>query len=175
MCCESQRLSEEARTILREVRASTVLELRGLEGDERRAALRSSAERHAELARRFESEPGAAARAWYECAELWRRQGSLGKADAAYRSTLEHDRGGAYEERALFGRAQMLRRQKMLDRAIAAYQQAAAVKPGSNRAHESRLWIARCLDGKGESEKSLAAFRSALEAAERPRQVITRK
>ena len=100
-----------------------------------------------------------------------RRHGSIAKAGAAYQKVILND-DGRYQERALFQSAQMQRRQKLWDAAIANYAKAALVQPTSNRANDARLWVARCRAAKGDADGALVSFRTALEAAERPRHVI---
>ena len=164
------KLSDAAKAGLRQAK-ELAAKTKGLKGPARQAALEAAAARYETLAGELDGEAPAQATAWFEAGELWRRHGSLAKAETSYGSALGVDTG-RYRERALFELAQMQRRQKKLDAAIENYAKAAKVKPTSNRAHTARLWIARCLESKGDAERAVASFRAALEASERPVHVI---
>lgn len=161
----------EARAALALAEKTTNGELEGLEGEERRAALQRGAERWAALAERFAADKAAVARAWFECGELWRRHGSLDTAQAAYEKSVASEDAG-YRERALFGKAEMQRRRKLFDEAIESYGLASRVTPESNRAHSARLWIARCLESKGDRTAAIEQLRRCLEADVRPLQIV---
>ncbi len=164
------RPSAEARRALGEVAAAED-SIKGLKGPERQQAIESAATRYEQVAASFAAERAASATAWYKAGELWRRGGSLAKAESAYEKALQND-DGRYRERALFQRAGMQRRQKKFDEAIASYQSAATVKPSSTRAHEARLWIARCLSSAGKPDEAIREFRAALESSNTPRRII---
>jgi tetratricopeptide (TPR) repeat protein len=66
----------------------------------------------------------------------------------------------------------MQRRQKQTEKAIATYAQVVTLEAGSTRAQEARLWQGRLLQSLGRLDESVSAFQAALEAAERPRQII---
>jgi tetratricopeptide (TPR) repeat protein len=145
--------------------------LKGLKGAERAQAQQRLGEACEGLATRLAAEPPAASRAWFEAGDAWRAQGDLSRAGAAFEKALA---GGdeRYRGRALFELAQVLRREKRWDDAVARYREAAGVEPESERAHDARVWIARCLDEKEDRDGALAAYRAAVDAAARPRQVI---
>lgn len=145
--------------------------LKGKRGPERLIALQGIAQRCEETASAFSHEPAAAMRAWYDAGEAWRRHGSLEPAAVAFGRALDQadDR---YRARALYGLAQMQRRLKQLEAAIATYTKCARYEPGSVRAHDARVWIARCHMAEDKFAESLAAFRAACEAAPGPLQRI---
>ncbi len=161
------RLSDEAATAFVAVRQQTK-DLRGRRGPERLVALQKIAQRCESIAAEFAAERPAAARAWFEAAEAWRKHGSADKAAVDYGKALDND-DGRYRERCTFQLAQMQRRLEKFDAAIATYRKAAKIAPQSKRAHQSRVWIARCLDSAGKQDEALPAYRAAVDAAVRPR------
>jgi len=164
------RISGEARDALAAA-AMAARQAKGLRGPERLQVLEMAAGRYEAVAAEFAAERPACAQASYEAGELWRRHGSLAKAEAAYRKALASD-DGRFEERALYQIAEMQRRQKMLDAAIETYRRAAGVKPSSGRAHDARLWVGRCLLSQSKDAAAIEAFQQALESTDEPRQVI---
>lgn len=142
--------------------------LKGLKGAERQAALKAAAESFEVLFDDLASSPDSLARASFEAGECRRRLGELEAAEANFTRCLQAAEAGRYAERALFQRASMRRRTKRFEEAIADYRQAASVRPESARAHESRLWIGRCLLTAGKLEEACTAFRAALEATAEP-------
>ncbi len=164
------KISAEARTAFAQAMEAAA-SLKGLRGAERKTELAKHAARYEEIADRFAGEFPAASRAWYESAEMWRRQGNLAKAEAAYRSSLSKD-SGAFRARAIFGIAQMERRQKKFEAAIESYKLVAGIQAESNRANDSRLWIARCWRSLEKPELAMQSFKAAVEKAATPRQVI---
>jgi tetratricopeptide (TPR) repeat protein len=163
-------LSERAKAALAEASAEAGA-VKGLRGAARLESLERAAVKYETVAATLAAEPGACATAWYEAGELWRRHGSLAKAESAYGEALARDQD-RFQGRALFQIAEMQRRQKLYDKAAASYRRAAQIDPGSARAHDARVAIARCLAAQGKHDEAVSAFRSALEAAERPRDVI---
>lgn len=145
--------------------------LRGLRGAERKSALERVATAHDRIAEQFAAEPAVAAAATFAAAELWRQQGSLPLAERDYLRAAELD-APRFAQRGLLGAADMQRRQQRAEEALATYAKAEAVEPGSSRAQEARLWRGRVLQETGRLDAAIPVFESALEAAERPRQVI---
>ncbi|MCA8941571.1 MAG: hypothetical protein KDB80_03345 [Planctomycetes bacterium] len=145
--------------------------LKGKKGPERAAALQAIAEQCERSAREFEAEPAAAMRGWYQAGEAWRRHGTLERAAEAFGCAIAQadDR---YRSRALFGLAEMQRRAKQLDAAIKTYGECAAFEPKTVRAHDARLWIARCHGAAERHDEAIQAFRAACGAAPGPRQRI---
>ncbi len=163
-------ISPAARAALRTA-SSQAAQLKGLSGTPRLVALERLAACYEQVAGQVASEPRAAAQAWFGAGDAWRRHASPAKAEGCYRKCLAQD-DGRYEQRGWYQVGQMQRRQKQLAAAIESYGKAAVLKPGSARSHRSHLWVARCFGELGEYDKAVAAYRSALEATEKPRQVI---
>ncbi len=145
--------------------------IKGLRGVGRLTAIEAAATAYERVASDFATDRAAVAVAGFEAGELWRRHGTLAKAEACYQSALNAD-DGRFRSRCLFQIGQMRRRTKQYDKAIESYKAAAKVSPQSNRAHDARLWVARTLQTKGETEPSIEAFRAAVSAAASSRQVI---
>ncbi|HLQ39197.1 MAG TPA: tetratricopeptide repeat protein, partial [Planctomycetota bacterium] len=119
----------------------------------------------------FAAEPMAAAQAQFAAAELWRRHGSPAPAEKDFLEAARLD-PARFGQRATLEAADMQRRQKQNERALATYIQVVAMDASSSRAQEARLWQARLLQTLGRIDEALAAFATAVEAAERPRALI---
>lgn len=145
--------------------------LKGKRGPERMALLERIGSRGEALAATLASDPAGLARVWFEAGEAWRSHGSLERAGAAYDKVLAGPQS-RYTGRARFQLAQMQRRLEQWAPALDNYRKAALIEPGSNRAHDARVWIARCLMAQEDPEGGLAAFRAAAKAAATPRQQI---
>lgn len=146
-------------------------QVKGLEGAERQAALEAGATAYEKVLAEHAEDPAGCAAGAFAAAELWRRHGSLPKAAALYLRAAEAD-PGRWSERGLSGAADMYRRQKDMEQALVQYRRVVALGLASNRSHDARVWIARCLDATGAAEEAEQAYRDALEAAATPRQVI---
>jgi tetratricopeptide (TPR) repeat protein len=145
--------------------------LKGLQGNERTAAAQAAAMAYDKVAADFAAEPQAAAQAAFAAADLWRRHGSLPLAEKDYLQAAQLD-AKHFGQRALLEAADMQRRQKQTEKAIATYAQVVTLEAGGSRAQEARLWQGRLLQSLGRLDEAVSAFQVALEAAQRPRQVI---
>ncbi|MBK8097414.1 MAG: hypothetical protein IPK26_09920 [Planctomycetes bacterium] len=143
----------------------------GLEGGERAAAIEAAANAYDKITTDFAVEPAAAAQAAFAAGELWQRQGSLPLAERDFLLAAQLD-PQRFGQRGLLEAAEAQRRQKQFDKALATFAQAAAADPASARAHEARLAIGRVQQQSGQIEAAITAFQAALEAVEKPRQVI---
>jgi len=151
--------------------AEVSAKVKGLKGPDRLTALETAARAYEKVLADFGADRAGAAEAAFQTAELWRRHGSLEAAEAAYGRAVELDRG-RWAERAGMGRADMLRRLKKMEPALAAYRAVVALGKTTNRTHDARVWVARCLDATDAAADALQAYRDALEAAATPRQTI---
>lgn len=151
--------------------AQLVDEVKGLRGPARTEALTKAAAAYHQVIGRHPDDRGSCARAWFEIGELERRQANLAAAEKAYAqaATLDFERFGA---RALIEQAHMQRRLDRPDEALAAYRKVATLLPDSARAHTARLWVARCLQAKGDVTGAIAAYESALETTDHPARSI---
>lgn len=164
------KMTPEGRQALAEARA-VAERVKGLEGEEREAALASAAQAYESVASSHASDKAACAQANFEAGELWRRHGSLSVAEEAYARAAELD-ANRYAERGLIQVAHMRRRQGQVEEAHGVYVTVATIKPASSRAHEARLWVGRTLESLDRREEAIAAYRKAVDAAAGPRQAI---
>lgn len=167
---QALKMSAEGRMALAGAR-KVADQVKGLEGEMRQGALERAAQSYEAVIVSYLSDPACCAAANFEAAELWRRHGSLAVAGKAYGRAAQLD-PYRYGERGLLQVAHMQRRQKQVIEAHQGYVNVAAMNPGSSRAHEARLWVGRTLVTLGRPEESIIAYRRAVEAAGRPRQVI---
>jgi tetratricopeptide (TPR) repeat protein len=144
---------------------------KGVKGDARKTILREAAAAYLKVMEDFAAEPVGAAPASFAAAEIYRAGGDLGKAKGLYQKSIDLD-GTRYRERSTLHLAHIARRTKDIPGAIALYQKVAALKPDSGRAHQARLWIARCHANGGKHDAAVVAFRTAVDKAATPRQVI---
>lgn len=163
-------VSDGARTALAVAR-DLASQVKGLEGPERATAQQQAATAYDNVAADFAGEPSVAAQAAFAAGELWRSHGSLALADKAFRLAAQQD-PVRYGQRARLELAEVQRRQEQFDQALATYGELIALDASTSRAQEARIWQGRTLQKVGRLDEALRAFQSALEAAQRPRQVI---
>lgn len=164
------RPSKAATAALRNAKA-ILARAKGQKGEARKAILTQAAAAYVKVIADFASEPVGAAPASFAAAEIWRKQGELTKAKGFYQQAIEFDRG-RYDERCLLQLAHIARRQKNPAGALEIYKKVAVLKPQSARAHQSRVWIGRCLAMSGKHEEAIAALRAAVDLAATKRQRI---
>jgi tetratricopeptide (TPR) repeat protein len=164
------KASEAARTAVAAAR-ETESKIRGADGPARAAALQTAAAAWDKLAADFATEPAVAAAAAFRGGELWQRHGSFAQAEQDFLASarLEPQQFG---QRGLLEAADMQRRQKRNDEALTSYGQVIAADAGSPRAQEARIWQGRLLQALGRIDESIGAFRKALDAAGKPKQVV---
>ncbi len=143
----------------------------GTRGTERSAALELAAREFETIAGEFASDRPIVAQANWEAGECWRRANRIDAAAEAYGRVLTSG-DDRFRQRALFQRASMLRRTKQLEEAQKLYAEAGTIDPESVRAHDARLWVARVLELRGETEAAVEAYRTAVGAAVGARRVI---
>ena len=146
-------------------------EAKGLKGSERLAVLERAAKAFEQVLADHAADRRGSGQAAWEAGELWRRHGSLEMALVAYRRAVAIE-PGRWAERAGLGAADMLRRQKKMAEALEAYRKVVALGTDTNRAHDARVHVARCLDATDNGAEALQAYRDALEGASTARQVI---
>ncbi len=161
---------DDATAALRDA-SRLVKAIKGLEGDERSAAIDRALAAFEAIGNRDQVAAGPRARAYYGAAELLRRKGELERAANAYGKAAELD-ADAFGERGLSGRAHMLRRLQRWDEALVLYRRVGAMDRQTNRVHEARLWVGRCLLAQDDVEAAVTAFEQGLQAAQRPRHLI---
>lgn len=164
------RPSKAATAALKNAKA-ILAKAKGQRGAARKAILAQAAAAYTKVMADFASEPVGAAPASFAAAEIWRKQSELTKAKGFYQKAIELDRG-RYEERCLLQLAHIARRQKNPTGAIEIYKKVAVLKPKSARAHESRVWIGRCLAMSGQHDEAITALRAAVDLAGTKRQRI---
>lgn len=164
------QLSDGARTAMAAARA-VARKAKGLEGDERLAALQAGAAAYDAVAEQFAAEGPAAAQASFAAADCWRRQGSADRAERAYLAAARLD-PERYGQRGTLGAADMQRRQERDDDALATYAAVAAIDPASSSAHVARVWRGRLLRKLDRRDEAVGAFRAAVDAAGSPTQSI---
>ncbi len=163
-------LSEASRTALAAARADA-MKVRGLEGDAQAAALDAAAKSYDRAATEIVAEPKAAAQAAFSAAELWRRHGSVEKAERCYMTAAQLD-AERYAQRGKLGAADMQRRAEKHEMALATYRDAAAVDPTTARAQTARVWVGRVLQSMGRDVDAVVALRAAVATATTPSQTI---
>ncbi len=144
---------------------------KGKKGEARKAILREAAAAYIRMMEDFVREPIGAAPASFAAAEILRAAGNLDKAKGLYRKSIDLD-GARYGDRSYLQLAHIARRTKDHSGAIVLYQKVASGKASSGRAHDARLWIARCHAAGGKNDAAVAAFQSAIDKAATPLQVI---
>lgn len=164
------KLSPEGRQALAGARA-VADRVAGLEDEARQTALAEAAKAYEAVLSSHANDKAACAQANFESAELWRRHGSLDLAEKAYARAAELD-AYRYAERGLIQVAHMQRRQGRVEAANGVYKSVATLNPTSSRAHEARLWVGRTLESMDKPDEAIAAYRAAVDAAGRVRQVI---
>lgn len=145
--------------------------IKGLADTERPAAIETAARAYDKVALDFVAEPTVAAQAAFTAADLWRRHGSHALAEQGYLMAARVD-PEQYGQRGTIAAADMQRHLDRNDEALSTYAKVVAMDPGTSRAQTARLWQGRLQQQLGRLDDAVATFRAALEAAEKPRQVI---
>ncbi len=146
-------------------------QIKGAEGPARTAALQSAAMAWTKVATDFAAEPIVAAQAAFRAGEMWQRNSNFAQAETQFLAAAKLD-GQRYGQRALLEAADMQRRQKRNDEALASYAQVVTLDAASSRAQEARVWQGRLLQSMGRVDESIGAFRKAVDASTKPRQVM---
>lgn len=167
---ETQAAAESGRDALRHA-GEVLAGAKGKKGDERKQVLEQAARAFRAVIADHDGDTRTCAEAWWELAEILRREEQLPDAESAYGQALALDET-RYAERALLQQAHMQRRLKRWDDALATYRKAATIKPGSARSHEARCWIGKCLLANDDVPGAIAAYEQALEQTEKPMRII---
>lgn len=163
-------ISKEARAALNEAKA-VAAKSKGLKGEARKNALVAGARTYEAVAARFASEDGACGTAWFEAAELWRKNQDFKAAARGYGLAAERD-PGRYQERSWMQLAHIARRQKQIAQALELYKKVATLKSGTARNHQARVWIGRCFERQKKPEQAIDAYRQAAGSTTNPRDML---
>lgn len=164
------KISDAARAAMTAARESESA-LKGAEGPARTAALQASALAWSKVATDFAAEPVVAAQAAFRAGEMWQRDSNFAQAETQFLAAAKLD-AQRYGQRALLEAADMQRRQKRNEEALASYAQVVTLDASTSRAQEARVWQGRVLQSMGRVDESIGAFRKAVDATSKPRQVM---